>query len=340
MELLTLTEEEAEKRLKSGEISAYAILPENFVERAMKGDVDTVTYVTSASSKTLAVLFKNEITKLITDIVVYNEKGIYAVHEAVKEQNPSVPTGKYTDLLAIRYVDLVLSRGNIYSVEELGISSGVGMVEYYVCALSVAVLFLLGIAFCTLYAKRDPALGLLLCSKGYSRAGQVVCEFLAHITTLILLVAAVFGLMFCSSALLPTEIFDFFTEDVFWSFAVRLVPVVLTAGAFNLFVFELAPNLVSGMIMHFFLSLAQFYLSGCLYPVYALPETLGRTGGLLPCGLARGYLEGAFTGESGAGLLLGLAAYILLFLALTLAARYLAERSSVGLAPSRKGAGA
>ena len=48
------------------------------------------------------------------------------------------------------------------------------------------------------------------------------------------------------------------------SFAVELLPVIVTVTAFGFMIFELAGNLVSGVLLHFFLSLALCYVSGCL----------------------------------------------------------------------------
>ena len=43
IDLVELTTAEAETQLKKGQISAYVVLPENFIERALAGDVDKVT---------------------------------------------------------------------------------------------------------------------------------------------------------------------------------------------------------------------------------------------------------------------------------------------------------
>jgi hypothetical protein len=47
IEFLELEEQEAEKALLRGDLSAYVVLPENFIEKAIDGDVEPVRYVTT-----------------------------------------------------------------------------------------------------------------------------------------------------------------------------------------------------------------------------------------------------------------------------------------------------
>lgn len=106
IELVEMTTDEAEAQLKKGAVSAYVVLPENFIERALSGDVDRVTYVTSAGGQNIVSMFKNEFTALITDMVVHSEKGTYAISSAVKDSGLS-GAGKYMDELSMEYVDLI-----------------------------------------------------------------------------------------------------------------------------------------------------------------------------------------------------------------------------------------
>ena len=48
IEFLELKEEEAKAALKSGNISAYVVLPENFIDNAIAGNVDKIRFVTTA----------------------------------------------------------------------------------------------------------------------------------------------------------------------------------------------------------------------------------------------------------------------------------------------------
>ena len=62
MEVLRLTEDEAESALRQGEISAYVVIPDGFVEAAMKGHVLPLRFVSHANAGDLVALFKAEIT--------------------------------------------------------------------------------------------------------------------------------------------------------------------------------------------------------------------------------------------------------------------------------------
>ena len=101
MEIVEMTTDDAEVALKNGSISAYVILPEDFIERAIYGDVDKVVYVTSVASQNAVSMFKNEVTGLITDIVVESQKGTYGIDEAVTQNGINDPYGKYMNQLSL-----------------------------------------------------------------------------------------------------------------------------------------------------------------------------------------------------------------------------------------------
>jgi len=64
-----MTEDEAQKALEKGEIAAYVILPQDFMDNALAGDVMPITYVTSAGMEGVTTLMKKEITHIQTHIL-------------------------------------------------------------------------------------------------------------------------------------------------------------------------------------------------------------------------------------------------------------------------------
>ncbi len=321
MELIELTTDEAKQALKSGGISAYVILPENFIERALYGDVDKVVYVTSAASQNVVSMFKNEITELITDMVVYTEKGTYGINEAVTQNGISDPKGKYMNKLSLEYVDLIFSRSDVLVVDQLGILQGATVTEYYVCSLTVFLMLLFGISFVTVCVKKDFSLNRLLISKGNSNIRQIMSEFGAHFITMLALVLVLLG--GCAVTLTVIGKQDLLVSAIFehFPFLLRAVAVLIMVSAFDMMIFELSGTLVSGVLLHFFLSLGMCYVSGCFYPVYSLPVSLQKISGLLPTGVARELLQGHFTGENIGLQLLGIVIFTGLFLTVTILAR-------------------
>ena len=294
MEVLEMSTEEARQQLQRGKIAAYVVLPEQFIERAIRGDMDTVTYVTHTGGATVVSMFKDEMTELITNMVVYSQKGIYAVGQLVKENGIEGSAGRHMDDMGLVFVDLILSRTQIYEVEELGISAGLDTMAYYICSLSVFLLLFIGVAFVTVGVRQDRSLSRLLASRGFSEAKQVFYEFLAQFSVLTLLGAVLMGIV---SVAVPKLLSDVEMPG-FWALFGRMLPVAAVAAAGNMLIFEMTGNVVGAAVWHFFLSVGQCYVSGCFYPVYALPEPLQKLAPWMPAGMAREFLSGSFLEES------------------------------------------
>lgn len=316
IDLTEMTADEAESQLKKGMISAYVILPENFIERALSGDVDRVTYVTSAGGQNVVSMFKNEFTAIITDMIVHSEKGTYAIYSAVKESGLS-GAGKHMDELCMEYIDLIFSRSKVMTVEQLGISQGVSTAEYYVCGLTVFLLMLLGITFVTVCVRSDLSLNRLLVSKGSSALAQTTCEFAAHYIILSLLIAVMSAVGSVALAIMGKGdlLLTNFT-DLLPLFA-RIFVILLMISGFNTLMFELSGNVVSAVLFHFFASIGLCYISGCFYPIYSLPLPLQKLSHFLPTGIAREYLEGYFVGDTNYTQLVGILIFTVGFLAVT-----------------------
>lgn len=323
MEIVEMTTADAEDALKKGSISAYVILPEDFIERAIYGDVDKVVYVTSVASQNAVSMFKNEVTGLITDIVVESQKGTYGIDEAVTQNGINDPYGKYMNELSLEYVNLVFSRSEVLVVEELGISNGITTKEYYICALSVFLILLISISFVTVGIKKDLSLNTLLISKGNSNKRQIFSEFGAHFVALMILIFILLSLGIIVLVILGKH--DIIASEIgeLPLFLARLVIVVLMISAFNMMIFELSETLVNGAVLHFFISMAMCYVSGCFYPVYSLPVVLQKISSFVPTGIAREFLQGHFTRADSGLQLLGIVVFTVLFLVVTMLVRNL-----------------
>lgn len=316
IEFMELDEPEAEKRLKEGSISAYLIVPDDFVDKAMRGEMEPLYYVTSAGSTDIVAMFKNEVTSLVTDVVVSSQKGTFGLEEALSDNG--VKTGTLVDDLALEYVSGIMKRAEILTINDLGIDDGVRLSEMYLCSLTVLFLMLLGLPFVAVYARRDRSLQVLLYARGTSHTRQVFYEWLPHFLSMVCLMAAVFVPMLAWSALgrellLPT------TEWV--RYALLALPVLAMCSAFNLFIFELGGNAVSATLLHFFISLCTCYVSGAFYPVYTFPEAVQAVERFLPTGLARETLILSMSSGEGVYPILGVMGYAVLFFAATCWAR-------------------
>ncbi len=298
MELIELPEDEARAQLQSGNISAIVIFPDDFLDRALMGDVDQVTFITTPGAQSVVTLLKDELTKVVADIVIACEKGVYAVDDLITKNDLPSSAGQSMYDLSMAYVDMVFSRADVYVLTELGISHGVDIGQYYICSTIVVLLMMFGICFVIVCVKSDYSLNDLLISRGFPNYKQILCEFLVHLLAfglLVLFLLFVGGLLFLITG--RSDLTVPFSATTLVSLCARTVPVLIMLAAFNIMIFELSGDLISSVLLHFFCCIGLCYISGCFYPVYSLPLPLQNISRFLPTGIAREFLEGAFQGD-------------------------------------------
>ena len=312
MELIKIeTENEAKNLMYKGEISAYVVFPPEFIEKALRGDIEKITYVTSTGSQNIVTMFKSEITQFVTDLVVYSQKGAYAISD-VGDDYRIKNVNKHFTRLSKNYAKLAFQRSALCLLEELGISSGIGVTEYYVCSVCVIFLSLIGMAFVTVYVSDDHSLNGLLASKGHPISMQVLCEALSHFLALLILMAIIIFLIL--GILVYLDLKFPYDSYILYSLLLRSVVVAFMISTFNILMFAISGNLVTSVLFYFLGSVGQCYISGCFYPVYALPEILQKASDYFPYGIAREYLEGAFLYHDKLPQLLGIVGYSFVFL--------------------------
>lgn len=310
IELEEMDEDTAHKKLMVGEIAAYIVMPDGFVSAAMKGEVLPIRYVTGAGNAGLVTMFKDEITKVVEDIVKASQKGTFSLENALRDNGGSKKyISNLSDDLSIEYVHAVIVRNGMYRSQITGVSSGLDVYSYLACGISVLFIMLSGLVYSVVLIRRDNAMPALLKSRGYRMAGQVGCEFSALFVSFFPIVALI-GIAVCIIAGIAG--FEVPTLEILFS----LIPAVMLSCACNLFLFELCDRILTGVLVQFFATLFMSYFSGCLYPIYSLPTVLQRAAPYLPTGRARMWLESVLLEEADVTGLLGVLGYTLAFLVL------------------------
>lgn len=316
VEFIEMEKADADQGLKDGTLSAYLELPDNFIENAMRGDMEPMYYVTSAGADNIVTMFKNEITALITDVVITSQQGSYGLQDVLDDHDVDADHSALINDLALEYVNLVLHRTEALTIRELGISEGMRMSEYYLCGMTLLFLMLLGMPFVTVYAREDRSLNALLLSRGVSGLRQVYDEWLSHFLSLLCLAAVVFVPVLILSSVSDHPTLQLLSATEWMAYVILFIPVLGMVAAFNLLIFELGGNIVSGTLLHFFVVLCMCYVSGCFYPVYAFPRAVQAVERFLPTGVAREGLAVALSEEASLIALVGVVGYgLLLFFA-------------------------
>lgn len=284
-----LTLEEAKTALARGKIAAYVTVPENFLDEALSGNVMPLDFVTTAGASNLVSIFKTEFTRVLTRIIVDAQKGTYAM--AYIATDHKISTRGHMDAISIGYAEFVFFRDRMYHVENLGIADALDMTTSMMCGITVLFLSLFCLPFAPQLIRNQVHLGRMLKARGRPAFFQAAADFFTYAITLL----ALMGLLLCGAAVcLPGAV-----EPVgFWALLWRLTIISITFSATSYLLYNLVTDLVSGVLLQFFLTTALCFVSGCMYPTFFFPVGVQEAAKWLPPAAARTLLSTAVTYES------------------------------------------
>ncbi len=274
------SEETARRALKRGEISAYVLIPNGFMESWVRGDNVPVTYVTSPDATGIGSMVMEELVEVISVLVTESQHAIYSAQRIWSSEGRQDWYGEAEERFYLRVLDLVLGRKGIYRLELTGVSNGLSITEYYACGAAILFLLFFGVAASPCLASCDVAVYRLLRVKGLSAWKQFLAEYISYTVLLwgcylvmALFLSHTFGRIFC------------------------MLPVVMLVAAMQLCVCEWIPGPVVGAPVQFLGAAGLGYLSGCFYPVTFFPEKVQMAVPFLPAGAAMRYAGNLATGR-------------------------------------------
>ena len=289
------SEREAKEALEKGEVSAYVLIPDGFVDALVRGENMPITYVTSAGAAGIGSMVMNELVETISDLITKSENGIYGAQRFLREQGREDIYWEASDRLYLKFLDLILGREMVCELELTGVSGGLAVTEYYTCSIMILFLLFWGIAAAPFLAQREFYLSKLLRAKGLSAGGQILAEYGAYTLLLsgsFLLVKAFAGVLAAGMGAVT------FSRPLWF---LGMLPVVLLFAAMQLAVFEWIPNPVTGALIQFLGALGMGYLSGCFYPVTFFPAGIRLLAPFLPTGAAMEYSGKMMLGRTAIG---------------------------------------
>ncbi len=322
IDIVELTEPEAREQLEKGKLAAYVIIPDDFVDGIMYGDVKSVTYVTTQGSVGMGTLFKEEISRVVSRIVVESQKGVYGMQKLMRNYGLS-GISKHTDAMNLQYFSLILNRTTVLETEVIGISDNLSLAGYMTCGILVLLLLLFGISCCPLFVKKDMSLPSLLCASRQNPLLQITGEYIGYFLLMLANLAVILGAVIVAAGdaikIIP-ELDGMGPTELLW-LVVRAIPAMLAITALQFLLYELSSSIVSGVLLQFLCAVSLGYISGCFYPIGFLPKTIQTIARFTPSGMARRYLSDLLTLREGTGDLWALIAVFALLFGLTVAMR-------------------
>jgi len=308
LEFLNMDEATAREKLNAGDISAYVVFSEDFLNKALQGTIEPIRFISAPGSENILSLVKDELTSSLASILLTSECSAFAMGDALKDLGyDNRFQVDHMNNMAFTFIAQVLHRDEIYNVEEIGLSGGLKFDEYMLSGLSVIFLFLMTLPFASVFVKEEPTMERLLKSRGIGIVSQTICELGAYVLLLLLL----------SSLMLP----------VFGAIELRgilhLIPVVFCVGTISYLIYNLSRDLVSGVLLQMVVVIGMCFISGCFYPVFFFPLSVQKMASFLPAAVAREHLSLLITQYEGTGSGLFLTATGVVCLLICLAIRYL-----------------
>ena len=308
VEFVEMTEPEAESAMRRGTIVAFLVIPDNFLDEAMYGNIIPLKYVCTTSAMGLVSMIKDEISQLIETMLIEAQKGIYGSGNALDDYG--LDGGKIVGQISLEYVDLVFSRSRMYTVTEMKKFDGLGMGGYMLSGLCVVLFLLVCLTFAPVMIRPDQSLARVLAAKRRPAVAQVLCDFAVYMVG-VLGVAAVIWLLVVVKA----------GQGIPLLTVLRCVPALFALSAMSFLLYEASSDLISGVILQFFVALVLSFISGCLYPITFFPDSVQRLSNWLPTGLARLQLAGCILGKSSMETTMALLGFGCAFLAVTIVIR-------------------
>lgn len=318
---INMDEKEAYESLASGEIYAYIIIPDDFIQSASKGEIKDIEYVTLSEASVMSSVVKDEVLKTFGVILNNTQKGIYAAYWAMSNNNINDADSK-TDNMAIEYLSYITKRSNMYDVNEIGIADSLSYPLYFLCSFIVIYICITGIIFSLFFSKDMLQFHKLLYVKGVKLTAQVLSEYMAYFVAVLLsTIPIVVMVLYLYNNYLITDIYKNTTFDSIYTLLAYIVIGVLCISAIQFLMYEAVSGLINQIIVQFVVFTLLCYLSGCFYPISFFPESIQLISSFIPIGMVREFVSIGILGNSNALLLLGLIAYTVVFLLITIAVR-------------------
>ena len=313
-----LDEDTARAALQREELNAYIVIPEDFIDNALQGDVGKLSFVTAPTAVGTVDYVKDELLSVISTVLIESQKGAYATAEVGREY-ADLRYGETATRATISYVDLILSRGKLYKVDTLGVTGGLSLLPSVLCGVLLFFLMLLSIGFAPVFAKNDTALYRLLAASRFGAARQILCEYAAFLIACGVSAAVLLFALFGIGGNALTELTGYsFDSDFFASLALAFAVL----AAMQLLLYECTEGVTAGVLAQFLCAAGLCYFSGCFYPIYFFPDAVQNIAPYLPTGAAHRLLAAALTGNDMETERLVLTLYLLAFLLCAWLLRY------------------
>ena len=302
-----VSEDEGLRMLKSGEIAALIILPEQLVEGIMNGQNPSVDIIFPRDARLEAMLFR-ELTESGAGLLRVAQAQIYGAVDTAVEYG-------LTERLSVMEAEIdgynlafALDRLAVYDGETVSATGRMSVLQYYAASGAVLFLLLSGMAVYPVMQQEPTAFRRQLVREGIGTLWQYFCRWLCGFLCIGLLTGAAWILFRSIFLLIPEEekllTTMFMRSRNYGSAGARagiILLILMTVTALIYMIYSLAESRTGSILLIFLFSVLMVYLSGGFVPTVFMSQNMQSVGDVLPTayliqafgGLMAGYGNGA-----------------------------------------------
>lgn len=314
------SENEGTEAMIKGDIDTLFIVPNGYIKSLMDGSNHPILIRHPLDRIGLPTLLIRQLTGACGIYILDTEAGIYAVKDWYAKLGSRMPVDKENELNMI-YLNTLLNRKDYIAKEIIETRDGVSKTEYYLSAMAVLWLLLMGLGCCNMIGRKNHALSDRLALYGISYAGQAAGRMISFMI-LYTIIGAV-------GIAVPITVFILMT-GASMSLLVAMIPVILLASSFICLTYTLIRSTSGGMIFLVLTTLGMCYVSGLFYPLAYLPSVFGDIAKVLPVRFMFDTFISAFRNEGLAGRMAGCFLYAMIFFAVAFIVDLVYSKKNIG----------
>lgn len=319
-----LSENEANTKLKKGNISIILIIPQNYIRSIVNGTNKHITIRFAKGQTTIVSFLLRQLSEAASSFILNSEAGIYSMQEYYRIHHLS--NAKKDELtLNLQYISEIAKLERGVQIEEVHTNSTYPLTSVYTISAIVLFLFLWGLTCSKMLTSQTRAFQNQLWLNGVKIHMQIFARSIAFFVTCLINFIIITSLASIVMLITKVRLNDTVLVDVggLWEFALLLLPLLLLSSTFIQLVYEITQDFMGGLLFLFFSVMIMGLFSGCFYPLNFLPETIQHIAKILPvyhgCQYALSILHKSFDATA----LLLILLDSICFLAITILTRYI-----------------
>lgn len=330
-----VAEQEGIQKLQAGYYTALFFIPHNYINSLIEGEEAVLRIRFRQGQTTVADYLVRELGNAASQIILDTQAGIYAMQDYYRENDlPDLTADELS--LNVLYLQKVLARKNIYTYEEIPADGSTANPAHYLAVGIICLLTAMEFTCIAVLHRESPLLAEKLYLSGLGEGKR----FLAREAALCICFGSIYLFLCLLSAMISPKIPGIhsalhLTESsslhtalcTGWKLA-ALLPILAVIGTYILWIYELAADQLSSIILLFVSFICFSYLSGYYFPLSTLPDSIRHLAPCLPTGIilhySRNILSGTFQWRD---LMILLGYWIVLSLALILFTQIKRRRS-------------